>query len=126
MIKIRMNDEDITKKIKEIGLRETADYMRKEAGYTVSSVFIKLKNIGIPTKNLNAVGIHKMYIGTADTIRKQSVRATKRCVIDPGKIKALIAANWSDEKIAEEFFGNSKQDIYKAIRQVRAYCHKNG
>lgn len=44
--------------------------------------------------------------------------------IDKRTILALVIAKWSDEKIIEEFFGNEREDIVKAIKEVRVYYKK--
>ena len=44
--------------------------------------------------------------------------------IDKRTILALVIAKWSDEKIIEEFFGNEREDIVKAIKEVRVYYEK--
>jgi uncharacterized protein (DUF433 family) len=51
-------------------------------------------------------------------------RVSNKRPIDKRTILALVIAKWSDEKIIEEFFGNEREDIVKAIKEVRVYYKK--
>ncbi len=51
-------------------------------------------------------------------------RVSNKRPIDKRTILALVIAKWSDEKIIEEFFGNEREDIIKAIKEVRVYYKK--
>lgn len=114
--------------VKEKGLRATADYLVKQAGYTISSTYDKMKDIGIPTDKLQRAGIHKYYFSTATEDNHFRVTSDRKVSnkrpIDKGTILALVIAGWNDEKIVEEFFGNDREDIVRAIKEVRVYYKK--
>lgn len=128
MVKKRVTSKELKEMIKEKGLRPTADYLVKQAGYTISSTYDKLKDVGIPTDKLQRAGIHKYYFATATDDNHFRVvsdrKVSNKRPIDKRTILALVIAKWSDEKIAEEFFGNDKEDIMKAIKEVRVYYKK--
>lgn len=128
MIKKRVKNDEVKEMIKEKGLRATADYLVKEAGYTISSTYDKLKDSGVPTDKLQKVGIHKYYFATATEDNHFRVTSDRKVSnkrpIDKRTILALVIAKWNDEKIAEEFFGNDREDIFKAIKEVRVYYEK--
>lgn len=125
MPKIRMNNDEVKQKISEVGLREAAEYMVKEAGYSYCRTYEILRHLSFSTEELNSVGIHVCFIGkpgvkpTENVIRKSNKRP-----IDVYKILALMAAKWNDKKIAEEFYGNDEVEVYNTIKQVRRYYNK--
>lgn len=128
MVKRRVKNEEISEMIEQKGLRATADYLVKVAGYTISSTYGKLRDLGVPSDKLQEAGIHKYYFGTMAENNHFRVMSERRVSnkrpIDKRTILALVIAKWSDEKIIEEFFGNEREDIVKAIKEVRVYYKK--
>lgn len=128
MIKKRVTSDELKQMVKEKGLRPTADFLVKQAGYTISSTYDKMKDIGIPTDKLQRAGIHKYYFATATEDNHFKVTSDRKVSnkrpIDKRTILALVIAKWNDEKIIEEFFGNDREDIIKAIKEVRVYYKK--
>ena len=128
MVKKRVKNEEISEMIEQKGLRATADYLVKVAGYTISSTYGKLRDLGVPSDKLQEAGIHKYYFGTTTENSHFRVMSERRVSnkrpIDKRTILALVIAKWSDEKIIEEFFGNEREDIIKAIKEVRVYYEK--
>ncbi len=47
MVKKRVKNEEISEMIEQKGLRATADYLVKVAGYTISSTYGKLRDLGV-------------------------------------------------------------------------------
>ena len=45
MVKKRVKNEEISEMIEKKGLRATADYLVKQAGYTISSTYGKLRDL---------------------------------------------------------------------------------
>ena len=125
MVKKRVKNEEISKMIEEKGLRNTADYLVKQAGYTISSTYGKLRDLGVPSDKLQEAGIHFGTMAENSHFRVMSERrVSNKRPIDKRTILALVIAKWSDEKIIEEFFGNEREDIIKAIKEVRVYYEK--
>jgi uncharacterized protein YktA (UPF0223 family) len=126
MPKIRMNNEEVKQKISEVGLRETAEYMVKEAGYSYCRTYEILRHLSFSTEELNSVGIHVCFIGKSSDVKptENVIKKSNKRPIDVYKILALMDAKWNDKKIAEEFYGNDEVEVHKTIKQVRQYHKK--